>query len=96
MDQHLTAEMLQQLLDQHASALALFASQWTTAPEDCVQEAFVELLRQPCPPDCMAAWLFRVVRNRAISMRVRQTEGNDTSRRPRRSGKVGLLRPAIR
>lgn len=69
MEPHITAETLRQLLDEHASALTLFASQWTNAPEDCVQEAFVELLRQRQPPECIVAWLFRVVRNRAVTMR---------------------------
>jgi len=64
-----TPELLQSVLDQHGAALELFASQWTTAPEDCVQEAIIQLVRQPHSPDRIAAWLFRVVRNRAISMK---------------------------
>ena len=35
--------------------------------EDSVQEAFVELSRQRTLPRQPVAWLFRVVRNRAIS-----------------------------
>ena len=62
-----TAEMLAALLDEHGSALELFAAQWT-APEDCVQDAFLQLIRQPRLPDNLIAWLYRVVRNRAISL----------------------------
>ena len=64
-----TPELLQTLLDRHGVAMELFASQWTTAPEDCVQDAFIQLVRQARSPDSVPAWLFRVVRNRAISMR---------------------------
>ena len=40
------AELLGRLLDEHGAALALYASQWTDAADDCVQEALVELARQ--------------------------------------------------
>lgn len=61
------AEWLASLLDRHAAALELFAAQWSDSPEDCVQEAFVQLVQLPAPPDNVAAWLFHVVRQRAIS-----------------------------
>lgn len=60
-------ELLGRLLDEHGGALVLYASQWTETPDDCVQEAMVELVRQPVLPHSPVAWLFRVVRNRAIS-----------------------------
>lgn len=60
-------ELLARLLDQHGAALELFAAQWTELAEDMVQEAFLELARLAEPPRQPAAWLFRVVRNRAIS-----------------------------
>ena len=56
-----------ELLDRHAEALVLYASQWTDVPEDCVQETFVELARQPARPESIVAWLYRVVRNRALN-----------------------------
>jgi RNA polymerase sigma-70 factor (ECF subfamily) len=62
-----TPERLTQLLQAHAAALELFAAQWTQAPADVVQEAFVELARQPAVPRNIVAWLYRVVRNRAAS-----------------------------
>lgn len=61
------AELLGQLLDQHGAALALYAAQWTDSPEDCVQEALVELARQPTAPDHIIGWLYRVVKNRALN-----------------------------
>lgn len=45
----------------------LFARQWCQAAEDAVQEALVELARQPKAPDDLLPWLYRVVRNKAIS-----------------------------
>ena len=37
------------------------------APADVVQEAFLRLVRQKQQPDRPAAWLYRVVRNAAVS-----------------------------
>lgn len=64
----LTPEALSRLLDEHGGALVLFAAQWTDSPDDCVQEAFIELTRQKELPRCITAWLYRVARNKAISM----------------------------
>lgn len=61
------ADRLAKLVDTHAAALELYAARWTGEPEDCVQEAFVELARQPTEPRSVAAWLFRVVKNRALN-----------------------------
>ncbi|WP_435017873.1 RNA polymerase sigma factor [Tundrisphaera sp. TA3] len=60
-------ELLGRLFDDHAPALALYARQWCEAPEDVVQEAFVRLACQRSVPDRVVPWLFRVVRNGAIS-----------------------------
>jgi RNA polymerase sigma-70 factor (ECF subfamily) len=76
---------LGQLLDEYASPLALYASQWTNGPEDCVQEAIVELAAQAIRPDNPVAWLFRVVRNRALNQsrsQRRQTAREKTAARP--------------
>jgi RNA polymerase sigma-70 factor (ECF subfamily) len=62
------AELLGRLLDRHGAALALYAAQWTETPEDCVQEAFVELARQRVLPEHVVGWLYRVVKNRALNM----------------------------
>src|SRR6185503_17221915 len=61
------AELLGRLLDEHGPALALYATQWTDAADDCVQESLVELARQAKPPEHAVAWLYRVVKNRALN-----------------------------
>jgi RNA polymerase sigma factor (sigma-70 family) len=68
MDGPIDAELLGRLLDEHGPALALYAAQWTDAADDCVQEALVELARQPRPPEHPVAWLYRVVKNRALNV----------------------------
>lgn len=56
------------LVEELHAPLILYARQWLEAEaEDIVQEAFLKLLRQKEPVDNPAAWLFRVVRNEAIS-----------------------------
>jgi RNA polymerase sigma-70 factor (ECF subfamily) len=59
-------DVLGKLVDDHAAALVLYARQWCATPEDVVQEAFVKLSLST-PPDNPPAWLYRVVRNAAIS-----------------------------
>ena len=83
-----SAELLGRLLDEHGAALELYATQWTDSPEDCVQEAFIELVRQPQPPDKIEAWLYRVVRNRAVG-RLRSSQ-----RRRRHESLAAALAPA--
>lgn len=63
----ISPELIARLFDRHAAALELFAAQWISAPADIVQEAFLQLVRQGRVPDRPAAWLYRVVRNGAIS-----------------------------
>lgn len=60
-------ELLTQLLDEHGGALVLYAQQWCDTPEDIVQEAFVQLMREKAAPRNVVGWLYRVVRNGAIS-----------------------------
>ncbi|MHC5544342.1 RNA polymerase sigma factor, partial [Singulisphaera rosea] len=60
-------DLLGRLLDRHSAALELYARQWCDVPEDVVQEAFLKLSAQGLVPSRPAAWLFRVVRNGAIS-----------------------------
>jgi len=59
--------LLTQLMDEHGDRLVLYAQQWCRAPEDVVQEAFVRLMRQRPVPENLVGWLYRVVRNGAIS-----------------------------
>ncbi|MGO8744378.1 MAG: RNA polymerase sigma factor [Thermoguttaceae bacterium] len=60
-------EELSRLLDEHGRALVLYARQWCDTPEDVVQDALVLLVRQAVQPENAVAWLYRVVRNGAIS-----------------------------
>jgi RNA polymerase sigma-70 factor (ECF subfamily) len=57
---------LARLSDRQGPALILYARQWCDAPEDVVQQAFLDLVKQPAPPREVASWLYRVVRNGAI------------------------------
>ena len=82
----ISSELLGRLLDEQGGALALFAAGWTDAADDCVQEALIELARQRPVPDSPVAWLFRVVRNRAIS------RARSARRRERHESLVGRLR----
>lgn len=84
----MTPQRLSQLIDRHAAPLELYAAQWTDAPADVVQEAFVELIRQPAEPQQPAAWLYRVVRNRAIS-----AGRSDQRRRRREAEAAGRCEP---
>jgi RNA polymerase sigma factor (sigma-70 family) len=61
------AGRLRELIDAHGAALVLYARQWCTAPEDALQEALVELVRQERMPEHPAAWLFQAVRRRAMN-----------------------------
>ena len=61
------ALQIAELFDRHAAPLALYAAQWTNQADDCVQEALLELARQPTAPAHAAAWLYRVVRNKALN-----------------------------
>jgi RNA polymerase sigma factor (sigma-70 family) len=60
-------DVLGRLVDEHAAALTLYARQWCRTPEDVVQDAFVKLVGQKRPPEHPVPWLYRVVRNGAIS-----------------------------
>jgi len=60
------AEQLGRLIDSQAAALVLYARQWCASPEDVVQDGFARLASRM--PDDPLAWIYRVVRNRAISV----------------------------
>ncbi|HEY3391705.1 MAG TPA: sigma-70 family RNA polymerase sigma factor [Lacipirellulaceae bacterium] len=66
-EREVSAELLGRLLDEHGPALALYAAQWTASADDCVQEALMELARQPQEPQNVLAWLYRVVKHRAMN-----------------------------
>ena len=82
----ITADILTRLLDEQYAALVLYARQWCDAPEDVVQEAVLQLIRQPAAPENLAGWMYRVVRNLALnasraSQRRRRREAEAAGRR---------------
>ena len=66
MDQ-LKPEHVAELLRRHGPALVLYARMWCDTPDDVVQETLLSLVAQRSPPRNIAAWLFRSVRNAAVS-----------------------------
>ncbi len=83
------AAKLSALFEAHAATLALYARQWLDPPghEDAVQEAFIRLMAVSHEPDSAKAWLFRAVRNTAIShlrsrLRRRRRERRSAADRP--------------
>ena len=60
------AKQIAELLQQHAGALELYASQFTRLAADAVQDAFVALAEQSTMPENPRAWLYRVVRFKAL------------------------------
>jgi RNA polymerase sigma factor (sigma-70 family) len=78
---------LAKLIDAHAAPLTLYARQWCPAPEDVVQEAFVKLAAFGTPPGNVVGWLYKVVRNAAISA------GRAARRRQRHEAAAAARRP---
>jgi RNA polymerase sigma-70 factor, ECF subfamily len=64
-----TDDTIAELFNRHASALLLYARQWNgaAAADDVVQRVFVRLLADGKLPVDPRTWLFRCVRNEAIS-----------------------------
>ena len=60
-------EALGRLFNEHSAALALYARQWCAAPDDVVQQAFINLAALGRPPERPVAWLYRAVRNAALN-----------------------------
>lgn len=60
-------QLISSLLRQHGAALRLFATTWSQTPDDCLQQALIKLATIEPKPDQPVAWLYRVVRNEAIS-----------------------------
>ena len=58
---------IRRLVERHWPGMVLFARQWTSEPEDVVQNALVKLFQQLQVPADPVAWMYRVIRNEAIS-----------------------------
>jgi RNA polymerase sigma-70 factor (ECF subfamily) len=85
---HVGPDQLTRLVDALGARLVLYAQQFGPGPEDVVQEAFVRLAAQRPEPDDPAAWLYRTVRNLAISA------ARSSSRRARHELAAAERRPA--
>lgn len=59
-------ELLCEIWDRCRDRLVIVARGFGEGSEDAVQEAFVELAKQPSPPEDPMAWLVRVTRNRML------------------------------
>lgn len=82
------AQQLQQLVATHGPALTLYARQWCRAPEDALQEALIDLLRQTQTPDQPVAWLYKTVRRRAMNL------ARSEQRRAERQQEASRQRPS--
>jgi len=77
----ITPDTLGWLYRQHAPALLLFARQWPGSGDDLVQEAFLKLARQAASPEHVLPWLYRVVRNAALSANRAAARSRERERR---------------
>ena len=68
-------------LAEHGAALVLYARAWCDSPEDVVQEALLRLVSQRQRPERLVPWLYRVVRNGAISAARRRRRRRERERR---------------
>ena len=74
--------LIVKVLREQGAALRLYAATWTRSPDDCVQQALIKLsVAEPLPQN-LNAWLFRVVRNEAVS------QARSERRRRRREQRV--------
>jgi RNA polymerase sigma-70 factor (ECF subfamily) len=76
-------KQLAEWYEAHGTELMLYARQWSPdqQAEDTVQDAFIKLLKQRRCPDNVRAWLFRVVRNRSISIARRLQQRRKTGQK---------------
>ena len=65
-----SAEQIAALVERHAVPLQIWLGRKCLVAEDVVQEAFCRLAVLEPPPERVAAWLYRVVRNLAENQRV--------------------------
>lgn len=60
-------DILKELMNSHWAPFVLYARTWCDDPEDVVQEALMRLMKEDRLPDTVVAWVYRVIRNCAIS-----------------------------
>ena len=56
---------LQDLFEELSGPLVLYARTWCDAPDDAVQEAFIDLANATITPDSPKAWLYKTTRRKA-------------------------------
>lgn len=56
-------------MEKHSAALQLYARQWCENPDDCIQEVLIRIAQRKEVPENWLPWLYRVVKNEAISLR---------------------------
>ena len=85
---------LSRWFEAYGTSLVLYARQWLEAgqAEDAVQDVFVRLISQPQAPHSAKAWLFRSVRNAAIS-RLRSRRRRQARRRRLAGDRPGWFDP---
>ncbi len=78
---------LSEWFERYASVLVLYARRWLDPglAEDVVQDVFIRLSAQRAAPDEVKAWLFRSVRNAAISQL--RSRGRRTRHEERRASR---------
>lgn len=79
--------VIREILEIHAPALQLFARQWCESPEDCIQDVVIKLSRLEEIPERWLPWVYRVVKNEAISQR------RKSNRRQKHEQNAGIQRP---
>jgi RNA polymerase sigma-70 factor (ECF subfamily) len=79
----ISQKQLAKWYEAYGTELMLYARQWSPdqQAEDTVQDAFIKLLKQRRCPDNVRAWLFRVVRNRSISIARRLQQRRKTGQK---------------
>lgn len=64
----ISGQQLQEIYVRNGAGLVLYARQWCDLPDDALQEALMELVKlDECPRD-VVAWLYKVVRCKALNI----------------------------
>ena len=64
----ISALELERIVQELGASLVLFARQWCACPDDALQEALIDLATKDPAPVSPKAWLFRVVKNKAMNL----------------------------
>jgi len=89
-----TAEQLGRLLDEHGPALRCYAAQWTDERTIACRRRSSELAKQRQSPEHVVAWLYRVVKHRALNAARGDRRRRERESRQWRSGFRASEQPA--